>query len=350
MEPEKVEPPAVPAEKSALPFRLNPLVLFPGFGASLMLLADYTQSTPVFCTEVGSGCAALRRSSYAHLGPIPTPVLGLLGLSLLLVLGLFRGPLPSKVHALVGSVAVLASLLFFGVQVSRGQFCQFCLVVDACALAAGCIGLLRLGNGWQPPARLGARIRQGALFFLCASVTAYLVLTKHAPIPTVVAEELAKTPPGQVLVLDFLDFECPYCRDAHAGIKPILEKERDHVRIVRKHVPLTMHLHAEPAARAAICGERFGQGEPMVEGLFALDPEKMDPASLRAVATSLGIDAAAFDQCMQDPMLKSRLEADRATWKSVKAEGLPTIYVGSHRFVGLVPPDQVQAQIEAGTK
>ncbi len=353
MEAKNVEVPeksAPPAEKSALAFRLNPLVLFPGFVAALMLLADYTQSSPVFCTEVGSGCAAVRRSAFAHFGPIPTPVLGLLGLALLLALGLWRGPLAAKVHALVGGGAVLGGLMFFAVQVWGGQFCQFCLVADASALLAGGLGLLRLGGGWQPPARLGARIAQGVGFAVLGSLAAFLVLTKQAPIPTVVAQELAKTPPGKVLILDFIDFECPYCRDVHASLTPILEEQREHVRIVRKHVPLSMHLHAEPAARASLCGERMGQAEPMLERIFALEPAAMELASFTAIATSLGLDPAAFGQCMQDPSLKSRLEADRAAWKSLGAEGLPTVYVGTRRFVGLVPPEQVRAEIEAGTK
>lgn len=347
MEPEKANPPTSQA-KSPLAYRLNPLVLFPGFVASLMLLADYRQATPVFCTEVGSGCAALRRSSFAHLGPIPTPVLGLFGLTVLLALGLFRGHLARSLHASVGALAVMAALLLFGVQVSQGQFCQYCLVVDATALVAGGLGLLRLGNGWDPPARIGSRIGQGLGFAILASIAAYLTLTKQAPIPLAVSEELARTPKGKVLVLDFLDFECPYCRDAHVAMKPILDEERDHVRIVRRHVPLNVHPHAEPAARAALCGERLGQAEPMVEKLFSIEPKDMTPATLTAAATSLGIDGAAFERCMQDPALRARLDADKALWKSVGAQGLPTVYVGTHRFMGLVPADQVRAQIEAG--
>ncbi len=351
MKPEKANAPVdsiVAAVRSPLAYRLNPLVLFPGFVAALMLLADYSQATPVFCTEVGSGCAALRRSSFAHLGPIPTPAVGLFGLAALLVLGLFRGHLARRLHAAVGALSVMAAILLFSVQVSKGQFCQFCLVVDAAALIAGGLGLLRLGNGWDPPARLRSRIVQGLGFAVLASLAAYLVLTKQAPIPVAISEELDRTPKGKVLVLDFLDFECPYCRDAHAGIAAVLEEERDHVRIVRRHVPLSMHPHAEPAARAALCGERFGQAEPMVERLFAMDPKDMTPAALGAAAASLGIEPAAFEQCMQDPGLRTRLDADKAMWKSVGAQGLPTLYVGAHRFVGLVPAADVRAQIEAG--
>ena len=330
-----------------LGFRLNPLVLFPGIGASLMLFADYTRSAPVFCTEAGSGCAALRNSAFSHLGPIPTPAIGLFGLVLLLVLGLLRGPLAQKAHAAAGAFSAAAALLLFGIQLTRGQFCEFCLVVDASALAAGLVGVTRFTAGWQPPERLAPRIRQGTIMAVLCSLTAYFVLTKQPSVPTVVLEELARTPKGQVLVLDFLDFECPFCREAHQANKPLFTERKDELRIVRKHVPLSLHPHAEPAARAALCGERMGKGEEMLERLFEIEPRTMSPAVFTDAAKELGLDPAAFAQCLTDPALKTRLDADRATWKALGAQGLPTLYVGTHRFVGAMPPEEVRAAIDA---
>lgn len=347
MDPAPLATPATPPVKSALGFRLNPLVLFPGLAASFMLLADYTGEAPVFCTETGSGCAALRASAFSHLGPIPLPVLGLFGLLLLLMLGLLRGHTVGKAHAWVGGGALAAALLLFGVQLTRGQFCEFCLVVDASALAAGVIGLTRVTSGWQPPVRVGPRVAQGIIMGVLVSLTGYLTLTKEAPIPQVVRDELAKTPKGKVLVLDFLDFECPFCRDAHVGLKPLFAEHAAELRIVRKHVPLMLHPHAEPAARAALCAERMGQGEPMLERLFEIDPKTMSTKVFTDAAASLGLDGAAFAQCLTDPALKARLEADRADWKSLGAGGLPTMFVGSRRFVGSIPPEQVRAILEA---
>lgn len=355
MEPEKQATPpestattTAPAPKSALGFRLNPLVLFPGLAASFMLLADYTRAAPVFCTEAASGCAALRNSAFSHLGPIPLPVLGLLGLLSLLALGLVRGKRAAALHAAIGAGSVAAALLLLGVQLTRGQFCEFCLVVDASALAAGLIGVTRFTLGWQPPERVGPRVAQGVIMTVLVSLTGFMALTKEPPIPSVVREELAKTPKGKVLVLDFLDFECPYCRDAHVGLKALLAEHADQVRIVRKHVPLSLHPHAEPAARAALCAERMGKGNEMLERLFEIEPKTMSSQVFTEAAVALGLDGAAFGQCLADPALKERLDADRASWKSLGAQGLPTVYVGTRRFVGAIPADQVLAAIEAG--
>lgn len=336
-----------PKTTSALGFRLNPLVLFPGLAASLMLFADYTGSAPVFCTESGGGCAALRNSGFASLGPIPTPAFGLFGLALLFVLGLLRGPRARLAHAAVGALSVAVALLLFGVQLTRGQFCEFCLVADASALVGGVLGATRFSAGWEPPEALAPRVRQGILTTLACSLAAYLILTKQPPIPAVIAEELANTPKGKVLVVDFLDFECPFCRDAHAGTKQLFAEHADVLRVVRKHVPLSMHPHAEPAARAALCGERMGKADEMLERLFEIDPKTMSPAVFTEAATALGLDREAFAQCLTDPAWRARLDADRASWKSLGAFGLPTLYVGTRRFVGAVPPEQVRAAIEA---
>lgn len=353
--PAATDRPAVPAGSLAgslagptpLGFRLNPLVLFPGIGASLMLFADYTRSAPVFCTEAGSGCAALRNSAFSHLGPIPTPAIGLFGLTVLLVLGWVRGPMAQRAHAAIGAVALASALLLFGIQLTRGQFCEFCLVVDASALAAGVVGVTRFTSGWQPPERLAPRVRQGLIMTVVCSLTAYLVLTKQPSVPSVVNDELAKTPAGKVLILDFLDFECPFCREAHAANRALFTERQSELRIVRKHVPLSLHPHAEPAARAALCGERMGKGEEMLERLFEIEPRTMSPAIFTAAAKELGLDPTAFAQCLTDPALKERLDADRATWKALGAQGLPTLYVGTRRFVGAMPPEEVRAAIDA---
>src|SRR5438477_261341 len=64
-------------------------------------------------------------------------------------------------------------------------------------------------------------------------------------VPPPIAAELARTPPHQITVVDFTDFECPFCRASHAVLAPILARNAARVRVVRKHVPLTwIHPHA----------------------------------------------------------------------------------------------------------
>ena len=101
----------------------------------------------------------------------------------------------------------------------------------------------------------------------------------------VIRAEMARTrelgPVGAVTVVDFVDFECPFCRMTHAELEPILEAHRDRLRVVRRQVPLHMHPHALDAARAACCGERLGSGDAMASALFSAPVDQLTRGGLR---------------------------------------------------------------------
>lgn len=338
--------PNATAEPTPLGYRLNPVVLLPGLIASVLLLVDYTKQAPVFCTELGGGCSELRRSAIAHWSPIPVPAIGILGFSLLLVLGLLRGPLVRRLHAIAGLGSAIFAVGFFAYQIGKGHYCQFCLVADSTGLIAGLIGAFRLISAWDPPAALRGRLTRVGLVTAITGMIALIAFNKSIPIPPLVQQELDKTPKGKVLVLDFLDFECPYCRSAHEANAPFFQEHKDELRVVRYHVPLALHPHAEPAARAALCGKRFGHEDDIVERIFQLDPQELHNARFTKLAGELGIDRDAFSACLTERSLIQELDADRAAWKSIGAEGLPTVYVGAKRFVGLVDPQAVRAAFE----
>src|SRR5215471_1852339 len=92
-------------------------------------------------------------------------------------------------------------------------------------------------------------------------------------LPAPIAAEMKRTPPGQATVVEYVDFECPFCRRLDAVLGPLVAKHPGRVRVVRKHVPLTkIHPHAESAARASVCAEAQGQGDAMADALFRAPP------------------------------------------------------------------------------
>ena len=74
-----------------------------------------------------------------------------------------------------------------------------------------------------------------------------------ADIPEVLRADYKATPRGKVTVVDFVDFECPFCRMTHKELEPLLEQHKAQVYVVRKNVPLRMHPHAMDAAKASCC-------------------------------------------------------------------------------------------------
>src|SRR5262249_52821125 len=112
-----------------------------------------------------------------------------------------------------------------------------------------------------------------------------------APTPELVLKAQQQ---GVVTIVEFVDFECPYCRKLHATLEGLLREPAfaGKVRIVRKEHPLTsMHPHAMTAARAECCAETFDRGEEMAEALYTAPPEDLTKEGCEALAVKLGIDA-----------------------------------------------------------
>jgi predicted DsbA family dithiol-disulfide isomerase len=153
-------------------------------------------------------------------------------------------------------------------------------------------------------------------------------------VPATIAEEIRKTPRGKVTVVDFVDFECPFCRMTHAELGPLLAERKDQVRVARKHVPLRMHAHAMDAARAACCGEKLGKGDEMAEALFTTEPSALTPEGCADLAAKHGLDVARFGECMKDPETDARIHADGEAFRAAHGHGLPTLYIDGTKLEG----------------
>lgn len=312
-------------------------------GASAALLMDYTSPSAAFC-GAGSGCEAVRRSGYAYfmLGelPIPVPVFGLIGFSLLLVASLL--PSEKKRFVLLPSLGViggLAALYLLWLQFAKvGQFCLLCVIADAGALvAAGAavayVAVARDQSLGSERARDSLQLRNwawGALGLL--AVTAPLAWQKLRPTAPVPAEVVKFYVPGKINVVEFADYECPFCRMLHGRLKAIVSEYPGRVNFVRLNMPLDRHTLARGAAYASICAERQGKGEPMADLLFkALD---LRPEANREAARKLGLDLKAFDECVRSPETEARVEREAAILKDAGFKGLPTTFVGGYEIVG----------------
>jgi len=168
-----------------------------------------------------------------------------------------------------------------------------------------------------------------------------LVKTK---VPDVIAQEITKTPPGEVTIVDFVDFECPFCRQTAIDFEPALQKYAGRYRLVRKQMPLTrIHPHAAVAARAACCGETFRKGAAK---LFSSPVDQLDEEGCTKIAQSIGIDADAFKACMVDPSTQKKIDADGADFRAAQGHALPTIWIGGEVIEGAQGPERLQKAMD----
>jgi len=317
-----------------------------GVATSAVLAVDYLRPTPVFCSE-GGGCEAVRQTAFAAVLGVPTPLVGLVGFLALGVASLVAGRRARLAQLVLAVVASLAGVVLLAAQWALGHFCPYCCVADASAIASAFVAAWRFAA-----AREGAAAPPGLRY---AGVVG-LLLAALAPVglgrwlgaraPEVIRAEIKGTPSGEVTVVDFVDFECPFCRMTHAELEPILESHRARLRVVRRQVPLRMHPHALDAARAACCGERLGKGEAMANALFTAPVEQLTREGCEKLAETVGLSLGPYRACVADPKTDERIESDRTVFKAAGGYALPTIWIDGQELVGAQPRAALEKVIE----
>ena len=303
-----------------------------GLAASAALLVDQVRSRPVFC-PVGGGCEALRHTAFAAPLGVPLPVVGLLGFFAIGVAALRPGWRARRAELILAAIAGLVGLFLFGVQLRFGELCPYCCVADASGIAAALAAAVRVAFTRDvTPSRWMSHVAVGA-FVLAVGFPLAAGFHKSA-VPRAIRDEIARTPRGDVTVVDFVDFECPYCRMTHAELAPVLEAHKQHVRWVRLQVPLRSHSHALDAARAACCAERLGQGEAMAAALFSSPVEELTREGCEAIAARVGLTLTDYRACVDDPATLARIDRDRAEFKAAEGHALPTIWIDEQELVG----------------
>ncbi len=143
-----------------------------------------------------------------------------------------------------------------------------------------------------------------------------------------VAHSVIKGPAdGSITIVEFSDYQCPFCARAEPIIMQALEAYPTQARFVYKHFPLeSIHPHAMGASQAAIAAGKQGKFWEMHEKLFAnqraLQPEKLD-----SYATELGLDVEKFKADMGSDETKKAVRDDMRLARSAGVRGTPTIFV-----------------------
>jgi protein-disulfide isomerase len=341
----------LPPARVALASAMTLIPSIAGAAASALLLYEYLQPAPVFCGE-GGGCAALKQTALASVLGVPTPAIGLVGFVVLGGLALGRGRATRRLALFLASAAALVGAGLLVAQAVIGTFCRFCVVADLAAVLALATEVMRRRGQWSGPQ--GVRGRALGAVSMAAAVALPFALAALRPpavppapppgVPLVVAREMEQTPAGLATVIDFVDFECPFCRATHAELEPVIEEHRAEVRVVRKHVPLTqIHPRALDAARAACCGETLGRGDAMADALFRTDD--LSPAGCERIAETLGLDVTEYRRCLTHPVTTSRIEADVQTFEDAHGHGLPTLWIGTEKLEGAQPRDTLRRAV-----
>ncbi len=138
---------------------------------------------------------------------------------------------------------------------------------------------------------------------------------------------------ARVTVVEFSDFQCPFCSRAVPAVKHVEQAFKDDVRVVWKHLPLAFHPNAMPAALAAEAARQQGKFWEMHDRLFAAQQALSDAAYVR-LAKELGLDLARFEAARRDPAVRQRVEEDAKAAAAAGVTGTPTFVVNGEPVVG----------------
>jgi protein-disulfide isomerase len=147
---------------------------------------------------------------------------------------------------------------------------------------------------------------------------------------------------AQVTIVEFSDFECPYCGRAHPIVQQVLNEFEGRVRVVFKNFPLSAHPHAMSAARAAVAAGNQGKFWEMHDLLFE-HQQQLEEEDLEQYAEQLGLNMERFRAAMASPETQRKIDTDKEEGQRVGVEGTPTFFIDGRHFQE--PPSALPAYI-----
>ena len=335
----------IPVRRFPLFVLLRAAVIVALAGSSALTI-DYLSPVPSFCSA-SSGCGRVQQSAWAYLGNsgLPLPALGLAAFTALFTLSL----LPGKRRKLAASVAIVGGVIGFGLLCVQAfvvrAFCYLCVTVDVSAIVAGVAGAFAIVTRAPlppdpdsvPPKPSTAPVeplRDWAWAALAAlAVIGPLVWPSARPAPDVPRSIAAYYVRGKINVVEFVDFECPFCRLLHPELKSVLAEYGSRVNFVRLDLPLDMHPHARGAARAHVCANEHGKGDAIADLLF--ETENLEESGLLEAGKKVGLDEAELKRCLAAPETEAKVKKSESVLRDTGLlQGLPTTFVGPEMLVG----------------
>lgn len=154
-----------------------------------------------------------------------------------------------------------------------------------------------------------------------------------------------------VTIIEWSDFECPYCSRAAETVSEIKKKYGHKVKIAFKHFPLPMHKDAKPAAEASMCVNDQGSDKfwKFHDAAFK-NQDKLDKDNLEKFAIQAGADKKQYQECLASSKFKSFVEQDMNAGEKLGVRSTPTFFVNGQLLSGALPVDSFSEVIDEELK
>jgi protein-disulfide isomerase len=148
-----------------------------------------------------------------------------------------------------------------------------------------------------------------------------------------------------ITIVEFSDYQCPFCQRAEESVQEVRKKYGDKVRLIYMDFPLPMHSNALGAAQAARCAGDQGKYWEFHDALFA-DQSKLDAAGLKATADKLKLDSKKFSECTGHGLHMDQVKASQQEGTQVGVDGTPTFIINGRMMNGAQPASEMESVID----
>lgn len=170
------------------------------------------------------------------------------------------------------------------------------------------------------------------------------------PVEIPIAGAPFKGPAGaKVTIVEFSDFQCPYCVVAVGKLYAVLQAYPHDVRLVFKQFPLEIHSNAAVAAAASLAAQKQGQFWPMHDKLY-VEFRRLGRANILGWAKDLGLDPVRFQADLDSPATQAIIQRDMHDGMRAGVQGTPTVFVNGKKYQGSLNLDAFRTVIDAELK
>jgi protein-disulfide isomerase len=149
-----------------------------------------------------------------------------------------------------------------------------------------------------------------------------------------------------VTIVEFSDFECPFCRALFPTLKRLEADYKDQLRVVYLQFPLaSMHTHARKAAEASLCAYEQDKFWQLHDAMFN-DQQNLGVEDLRKKASALSLDMKSFNDCLDSGKYLSEIQSDMEEGVRAGISGTPALFINGRLLIGAQPYGDIQKIIE----
>jgi len=154
---------------------------------------------------------------------------------------------------------------------------------------------------------------------------------------------------ARITIVEFSDFECPYCAIAVKQVKTLMAAYPKDIRLIYKQFPLSMHPHAEMAAEAALAANEQGKFWEMHDVLFT-NFRKLSYENMLVWAQQIGLDVNRFKAALDSGRLLPVVKKDTSDGDAAGVYGTPAFFINGKLYNGPMTMDEVKPILEAELK